>query len=174
LKQPELLDKGVYITILHASLIPPHVGLIINGNYNSLTIKGRELNVSKEALLKTISQKKIETLFLKVVKHPVFSTDHQLLMFQEHLQQFKAVKQGEATCLSPVKLFFEEFYAIPNKEEQLLTDVLETLERNCFVEGALALHIKNPAKNNIFTFNSYTAQELQERIARERKLYYKD
>jgi hypothetical protein len=96
-KETSVVTKGTWLVILHASRIPPHVGLMINGNYNSLTIKERELNVSSEVLLKTISQKKIEALFLKIVKHPVFSSDHQLNIFQEQLNQFTSVKQNEAT-----------------------------------------------------------------------------
>ena len=57
------LNKDSWLVILHANRIPPHIGLLINGNYNSLTIKGHELNVSIEALLKTISQKKNRECF---------------------------------------------------------------------------------------------------------------
>ncbi|MGZ4038752.1 MAG: hypothetical protein ACXVPQ_13060, partial [Bacteroidia bacterium] len=133
-----------------------------------------ELNVSKEALLRTIAQKKTEALFVGIVKHPVFSADHQLRIFQEQMLQFDVVKQGEATCLSPVKVFFEEFYAVPNKREQLLFGFLETLQENGFIGPTLAANIENPNESNIFTFNSYTAPELQARIEQERKHYYKD
>lgn len=60
------LNKDSLLVILHANRIPPHIGLLINGNYNSLTIKGHELNVNIEALLKTISQKKIESVFIEL------------------------------------------------------------------------------------------------------------
>ncbi len=165
LKDPKILLKGTWLVILHASRIPPHVGLVINGNYNSLTIKERELNVSLEALLKTISQKKIETLFIGIVKHPVFSSDHQLNIFQHQLQQFTSVKHGEATCLSPIKLFFEEFYAIKKNEEILFFDFLELLKENNYISETFAVNIKGDE----FTFNAYTAEELQDRIKQERE-----
>ncbi|MBK7667023.1 MAG: hypothetical protein IPJ32_06490 [Sphingobacteriaceae bacterium] len=47
--------------------------------------------------------------------------------FQEQLIQFTAVKQNEATCLSPLKLFFEEFYAVRNNKEQLFYDFVDEL-----------------------------------------------
>jgi hypothetical protein len=62
-KETSVLTKGTWLVILHASRIPPHVGLMIDGNYNSLTIKERELNVSSEVLLKTISQKRLKLYF---------------------------------------------------------------------------------------------------------------
>ena len=172
-KDPSVLGKGTWLVVLHASRIPPHVGLMIDGNYNSLTIKERELNVSSEALLKMISQKKIEALFLKLVKHPVFSSDHQLNIFQEQLNQFSAVKPNEATCLSPLKLFFEEFYAVRNNKEQLFYDFVEELNRNDYVTQAFGLNIGNNGENNIFTLPHYTNEELQNRIKNERETYFK-
>ena len=54
------LSKNTWIVILHASRIPPHVGILIDGSYNSLTIKGHELNISLPVLLKTSQQKKLK------------------------------------------------------------------------------------------------------------------
>lgn len=164
---PSVFNKGCWLTVLHASRIPPHVGLMIDGNYNSLTIKERELNVSAAALLKAVAQKKIETLFLKLVKHPVFSTDHQLHIFQEQLNQFTAVKPNEATCLSPLKLFFEEFYAIPNEKEQLLFDFVDALYQNDYITNAIGVNLPE-GKDQTFTFPHYTNKELQNRIEKER------
>lgn len=172
LNESSVLNKGGWLVVLHASRIPPHVGLMIDGNYNSLTIKERELNVSSAALLKTISQKKIEALFLKLVKHPVFSTDHQLHIFQEQLNQFTVVKPNEATCLSPLKLFFQEFYAVRNKKEQLFYDFADELYRNEYIAGAIGMNLPE-IENKTFLLPHYTNEELQERIAKERSAFYK-
>ena len=56
----ELILKDTWLVILHASRTPPHIGLLVNGNYNSLTIKGHELNIDLKILLKTIQHKKIK------------------------------------------------------------------------------------------------------------------
>lgn len=166
------LDKHSWLVILHASRIPPHVGLMINGNYNSLTIKERELNVSSEALLKTINRKNIDALFLRLAKHPVFSEDYKLQVFQEQLKQFTSVKPGEATCLSPIKLFFEEFYAI-KKNDDLLYDFVDSLYANAYVSEAIGMNIKDNGDKNVFTFTTYTESELQERIKKERESFFK-
>lgn len=169
-KDTFVLNKGTWLVVLHASRIPPHVGLMIDGNYNSLTIKEREMNVKAEVLLKTISSKKIEALFLKLVKHPVFSSDYQLSTFQEQLNQFTSVKQNEATCLSPLKLFFEEFYAIKNNKNQLFYDFVDVLYQNDYIAQAIGLNILN-SDNGTFTLPHYTNIELQERIEKERSAF---
>jgi len=148
------------------------VGLMINGNYNSLTIKERETNIKVGALTKTISQKKIDALFLRIVKHPVFSEEYKLQVFQEQLGQFTCVKPGEATCLSPIKLFFEEFYAIKNNED-LLYEFVNTLADNDYIQEAVGINIKNGSENKIFSFPTYTGEELQKRIKDERDAFYK-
>jgi hypothetical protein len=169
---PAILNKDSWLIILNANRIPPHVGLLINGNYNSLTIKGHELNVSIEALLKIISQKKIESIFIKLKKHPVFSLNHQLEMFQETIKSFGPVRQNEATCLSPIKLFFQEFYVVTNNDEELLYDFIKRLNDNSYLEFASALNFEN--EQNGIELPFYTTEQLNEQIKAERLPYYKD
>lgn len=64
----EQLNKNTWLVILHASRTPPHIGILINGNYNSLTIKGHELNIEINVLLKMIQQKKNRNTFCEIKK----------------------------------------------------------------------------------------------------------
>jgi hypothetical protein len=169
--KPEALKKGTWLAIIHAQRIPPHIGLIISGNYNSLTIKEHELNINSDVLIKTIIQKKIKSVFVKVVPHPVFSLDHQLAIFQEHLKTFGYVKQNENTCLSPIKQFFQEFYAIPLNESELLFDFMIRLNDNDYLEYASALNME---LDKGIDLPCYTIEELNEKIKTERQPYYND
>ncbi|MDO9001750.1 MAG: hypothetical protein Q7W45_18430 [Bacteroidota bacterium] len=169
---PEFLNKNSWLVILHANRIPPHVGLLINGNYNSLTIKGHELNVNPEALLKIISQKKIESIFIRIKHHPVFSLDYQLEILQETIKKFEQVKQFHATCLTPIKLFFEEFYAINFIEEELFYDFMKRLQSNSYLENASSLNFE--LTKNTLELSFYSSEQLNEKIITERLPYYKD
>lgn len=169
--ESEKLKKGTWLVLLHAQRIPPHIGIIISGNYNSLTIKEREMNINPEPLLKTIAQKKIKSVFIKIAEHPVFSNDHRLSIFQEHLKKFEVVKQFEATCLSPIKLYFQEFYAVPVNEESLLFDFLQELEKNNYLDMAMPLNME---LTNTIELPYYNKEELNEKIKSERLPYYND
>ncbi len=169
--KPESLKKGTWLAILHSQRIPPHVGLIVSGNYNSLTIKEHELNINSDALVKTIIQKKIKSVFVKIVPHPVFSEEHLLAIFQEHLKKFGYVKQNEATCLSPLKLFFSEFYAIELNGAELFFDFMIRLNENEFIESAAALNVQ---LQNGIDLPFYTLAELNQKIKAERQPYYND
>lgn len=169
------LSKGTWLVVLHATRIPPHIGILIDGNYNSLTIKGHELNVSLEVLLKMIQQKKIETLFIQLKKHPVFSTEYQKEICQLYIQQFTQVKPNEASCLSPVKLFLQEFYAVSLNEQELLFELVERVKQNQYITSVLGLNIENKVdEQNEISLPIYTNQELQYVIKQERSAYYKD
>ena len=166
------LSKHTWIVMLHASRIPPHVGLLIDSNYNSLTIKGHELNVRLEVLLKTIQQKKLEAIFIQLKKHPVFSAQYQLEIFQHHLQQFTQVND-EATCLSPVKLYLQEFYVIPLQETELLFELVERLKQNQYIHQTIGLNIGGKLKGDEFELPIYSSEQLQTVIQTERANFYK-
>lgn len=170
----EDLNKNTWLVILHASRTPPHVGILVNGNYNSLTIKGHELNIDIKVLLKTIQQKKIETLFIKLKKHPVFSAEYQKEICQFYIKQFNQVKANGASCLSPIKLFIQEFYAIQENKNELLFELVERLKQNQYITFTQGLNIENRVEDNEFLLPMYSNTELQEIINKERANYYKD
>ncbi len=169
---PESLKKDSWIVVLHANMIPPHIGLLIDGKYNSLTIKGQELDVSLEALLKTIAIKKEESIFIKLKKHPVFSLEYQENIFKEIIKRSEPIKQNGATCLSPVKVFFEEFYAVQNLKTELYFEFMKRLNENAYLEYAFSLNFD--VKNNKLELPFYTIEELDDIIKTKRILYNKD
>lgn len=164
--------KGTWLVLLHARRVPPHVGLMIHGNYNSLTVKGHELDIPFEAVYKTAVQKNIESIFIQVVPHPVFSADYQLSVLQEMIGGFSSVKQNEATCLSPVREFFSEFYALKLKPDELLFDFIDRLNRNNFLQLASACNFS--LEHNSLAMPFYTRELLHEKIKNERLPFYND
>lgn len=170
----EQLYKNTWLVILHASRTPPHIGVLIDGNYNSLTIKGHELNIDIKVLLKTIQQKKIETLFVKLKKHPVFSLDYQKEICQFYIKQFTQVKANEASCLNPIKLFLQEFYAIQENSHELLFELIERLKQNHYISLTIGLNIDDKIESGEFSLPIYSTQQLQEIIKTERANYYKE
>ena len=159
--------KGTWLAVLYTSRIPPHVGIVIDGNYNSLTIKGHELNIDLAVLIKTLQIKKIETLFIPLKKHPVFSTSYQLDVFQLYVQQFQRVSEDN-TCLKPVKLFLQEFYALPFLENELLFELIERLKQNKYIDDAIAINLDHLInETNEIHLPIYNSQQLKEMIHSE-------
>ncbi|MGZ3864690.1 MAG: hypothetical protein ACXVPN_06085 [Bacteroidia bacterium] len=160
------MKRGIYLVIQHANRIPPHIGLMIDDEYHSLTIKGKEISVSGNALLKNIGLRKIPTVFVKIKKHPVFSNHHLNEVFIEQLKQFDKVSADGNTCLSPIKLFFEEFYAIKKEDIKLIFDLLGSLKSNDFIEETCGMNL-GEMKQNIFYLQPYNESDLKVRIMDE-------
>lgn len=161
------LLRGSWLMILHASRIPPHVGMMIGGCYSSLTIKGYELNVKAEVLLQTISRKKIEALAIQLVKQPVFSEGYQREVLDLYIRQFPKVEAHRASCLSPVKLFLQEFYAIPDQPKELLFEITERLKQNHYIHKTLGFNLKEGLSEGDYSLPVYSHERLKEVIARE-------
>jgi len=154
------LMNGLYLVVLHAKRTPPHIGLIIDKQYHSLTIKGHELNVSLEALVRNVLQRKIPSLFVKIQPHSTFSNLYLKEHFITNITQFPKVAVDVATCLSPIKLFFEETYAVSMKDVNYLFDLLPVLEELNLIEYSTSLFIEEKS----FQLPVYSLSELNNGI----------
>ena len=163
--EPNEMKKGVYLVLLNANQIPPHLGLLIDNMYHSLTIKGQELNINVNVLLKNIALRKMAAIFIKLKKHPVFSTNFMSETFIEQVKLFDKVNEDANTCMSPVRLFFEEFYAIPKENVKLIFDLLYALKENDFVDSVYGTNIET--KENIFYLQTYNQADLKNQIKKE-------
>ncbi len=164
--KPDELKKGVYLVLLNANHLPPHIGLMIDHIYHSLTIKGQELNINGSVLIKNISLRKICAVFIKLKKHPVFSSNFMNESFMEQVKLFDKVDDNTNTCMSPIRLFFEEFYAIPKENVKLIFDLLIALYKNEFIDMAFGTNL-GTMKENIFYLQSYNQTDLKRQITTE-------
>lgn len=158
------LLSGTYLVVLHATRIPPHIGLIIDKNYHSLTIKGQDINTPVKALLKNIEQRKIPSLFVKIKSHPSFSQPYMKDHFILNIQQFPRVDTHLATCLSPIKLFFDEVYAVSTNHVNFLFDLLPQLHHENLLEFCTSMFIDEQT----YTLPVYTQEQLNKEIENAR------
>lgn len=159
------LSKGLYIAVIHATRIPPHIGMIVDKTYHSLSIKGQDINTPIAALIKNSSVRKIPTLFIKIKSHPTFSDIYLREHFITNVQQFERVDVGVATCLSPIKLFFEEVYGVSMKNIIYLYELLPLLESKGLIESVSSLYVDE----NNYRLPIYTNKEINAGIDEVRK-----
>jgi hypothetical protein len=154
------LSKGSYISILHASRVPPHIGMIFNDRYHSLSVKGQEINYPVNALLKNSRIRKIPSVFIRIKQHPAFSNEYLNDHFISNIRQFDKVETGKATCLSPIKLFFKEAYHLPMQYVNYLFELLPELEKNDLIDQTSALFIEEGE----FALPTYSFKEINNGI----------
>lgn len=163
-----LLQGGIFVVILGAKSIPPHIGMMINGEYCSLTIKGPEQNVSAGVLLKNITLRRIPSVFVQIIDHPVFSRDYLLELLQGCVSEHQRVEANGVTCLGPVKQFFKEGYQLRTAGIDFLFHLLPTLEENGLVENTLGAFLEEDGALGEFVFPLYSKNEIDERILKVR------
>ena len=156
------LQKGMFLTILHANRTPPHIGLIIDKYYHSLTIKGAELNIPIESLVRTINQRKIPSFFIQLKPHPTYSASYLKEHFILNIQQFPKVDVNVATCLSPIKLFLEENFLLSLKQINYLYELVPFLEDLMLIQSVSSLHVDE----SIFKLPVYNLAELNNGITK--------
>ena len=84
------------------------------------------------------------------------------------------MQANQASCLSPIKLFLQEFYAICENKDELLFELIERLKQNQYIKLTYGLNIESKTDEGAFSLPVYTNKQLQEMIKRERANYYKD
>lgn len=153
-------SKGAYIVVLHATRIPPHIGMIIGGNYHSLTIKGQDINVPVASLIKTIQHRNISSLFIKIKIPELYNEIYLMNRFIDKIKQFTRVDVNVATCLSPLKLLFEEEYALSMEGINYVFELLPQLETFNLIKSCGSLFIDSTT----FTFSSYSMEQINAEI----------
>jgi hypothetical protein len=156
------LQRGVFLTILHATRTPPHIGLIIDKQYHSLTIKGAELNVATASLVRTIHQRKIPTVFIQLQPHATYSAAYLKEHFILNIQEFPKVDVNIATCLSPIKRFLEETYLLSLQQINYLYELIPFLDEAQLILSTAALNIDE----STFKLPIYNLSELNNGIAK--------
>lgn len=152
------LQEGVYLVILHAIRVPPHIGLIAGGHYYSLSIKGQELDVPVAALVRNVMLRKIPALFIRIGS----GKDELREEAVAAVRRFPKVEAGKSTCLSPVKLFFEKNYRMPAGDVKYIFELLPKLDAQGLTGAISSLHIAEGA----FQLPFYTMDEINVGIAK--------
>ncbi len=158
------LRKGLYLVILHAGRVPPHIGMLAGGFYHSLSVKGQDLDVPLEALLKNGSMRKIPSLFIRVHPHLVYDDQALSVYFKEEVKKYKRVDIGVATCLSPLKTFFASLWPVETRDVNFLYELLPVLEQNKLLGMASCMNMEELVKKGQFTLPFYTLDQINKGI----------
>ncbi len=163
-----VLSRGIYIVITEAKRIPPHIGMLIDGKYSSLTVKGNEIEIQAGVIFKNIMLRKVPSLFIKIKDHPVFSFSYLNELLFECVTEHERVEAEGATCLTPVKNFFKEGYQVSSVGINFLFDLLPALKAAELIQGTAAYNVEEEIKGGQFSLPTYTFNEINERIRQVR------
>lgn len=145
------LNSGIFLCVLHANKIPPHIGLICNGLFYSAKVNGKDERVPLNSLFQIITKREVKTLFFELVND--ISSE---LEIQDYFSRFPSQLMNEQTCLTPLISILKSPDYVSH-----IGDLLKYLEYSELILARLTLHLPREFKGIPF----YTVQDINKRIA---------
>lgn len=151
IENPHLLNfKGdsVFLWVIHANKIPPHLGVSQGSSFYSLKANGKDDGLSVDKILPILKKKEIATVFYEMKK------DLQVTSPETVFSAFETTVPGEITCLEPLKRVFN------NNDATWLKELLAFLESKERIKDAFGWQLPQ-------TFNGipdYNPQDIHKRL----------
>lgn len=102
--KPDDLLSGVWLMLHGADQIPPHIVLVVFGEYFSLSVTGLKTREHVSGLIRNIEVKKQKVLCVKVKLTGV--PEKMQEQASEIFKTYREPEEGKATCLHPIRDFF--------------------------------------------------------------------
>lgn len=150
--EPEMLELGNYLWILHADKIPPHIGISRHGRYFSLKVSGKDENLPYQRILHVLNQKKISCLIIKTAENSFLKPDIAAVF-----EAYAKAEVAGATCLTPItEIYFGE------PQNRILSELLNLLNESGTLEEVFGLHLDGNFKGIPY----YERADIQHRLKR--------
>jgi len=169
--EEELLLKDIYLIVLHAAHVPPHLAVSIQGKLFTLSVDGANVDAELTPLLKLIRQRNIESLFIKLNVPPLFTMDHLREEIKKYTLSYPRVDVGIATCLSPIKDFCSSVYNINARQINFLYDLLPRLYAEGQISSCFHLNLNGYLQHNSFGLKKYSMFDIHEGIRKQQRLH---
>ncbi len=154
-------DQGLWLLLLYADRIPPHLGLLYRERYYSLSTEGRSVGSDSTELFRLIGMKQIPTLFIELF--PEEEKDLEPGLHRAFASR-RDLEGASATCLDPIRDFLADEQRIPVEEAGLVHELLPILMDHGVVGKKLQVHLTHRLQENTFTMECYTRADVESRI----------
>ena len=159
-----LLLNDIYLVLLYATRIPPHLLVSVNGKIFSLNLKGTTVDGELSTLLRLIRKKRIETIFIRLSLPPLFTIEQLKEEIRTCTLAYPRVDIGIATCLSPIKDFCHTIYDTETKNVNLIFDLLPKLQERNAMKDCYQMNLRLSPNINSFELRKYKVNDVYEAI----------
>ena len=149
LKEYQELNSGFFLCIWHANKIPPHIGVIIDGSYFSLKVKGKDANIPVQDIVKLINRKGICSVFVKI------DINFNKFYVEEVFSRFQIAQESKASCLTPITEIFNV-----NESIHKLSELLNYFKGKNKIDQVFGLNLTSDFKGIL----SYGKEEIEARL----------
>ncbi len=159
-----LLLNDVYLILLHATRIPPHLLISVSGKLFSLGVKGPAVEDDLKMVLKFIRQKQTPTIFIKLSVPMLFTIQDLSNEIRKYTLAYPRVDVGIATCLTPIKDFCSSVYNTEIRKVNFIYELLPKLYEQKAAGNAYHLFLEKHLQQEKFCLPKYSMNDIYEGI----------
>jgi hypothetical protein len=159
-----LLMQDVYLILLYANRIPPHLAVAVNGKLFTLTTKGATVDGELSSMLRLIKKNNIETIFVKLNVPALFTMEQLQEEIKKYTLAYPRVDVGIATCLDPIRDFCGKVYDAETIKVSFIFELLPKLEQKHAVGECFYMNMENYLQQDSFVLRTYTMNDIFEGI----------
>ncbi len=160
----ELLSNDIFLVVLYAARIPPHLAVSVNGKLFTLSVKGASVDGNLSSLLRLIHKQRIETVFIKLSVPALFTIDDLKEEIKKYTLAYPRVDIGLATCLAPIRDFCGSVYEPEMKHVNFVYELLPMLYEKNIITSCYQLNLDQLMLGNTFGMNKYSMNDIYEGI----------
>jgi len=156
LLSPEEVQTGLWLAMAGVDDIPPHIALINEGLYYSVSAKKVETGVPLTSFFKAISRRSVPTLLIKFRN----STLRSPLSF--FFEKYPLLGSGNHSCLWPVRDVFAELFSEKYSKATLVFELLAMAQADNLIVECKALFLEQGQGR--ISLPKYTHTQIREKI----------
>lgn len=159
------LQTGVFLVLMHAGRVPPHIFMTVGGKMFSLSVRGATIGSDIEVLLRAINKQRAETLFMQLQVPEVCTMQQLNETVTKVVSAYPRADVGLATCLAPVKDFCHNVYNTPVEDVEFIFDLLPRLEQQGIIGECYHFYLERKlTEHNSFRLRTYSMFDINESI----------
>ncbi len=148
-------NERSFILIQNTDQIPPHISLVVDGNYFSVSVAGVKTAVDFQSVLKNSQVKKIPCLILEISKIK-FSSE----AIADIFNHYGRLDKPEKSCLFPIIDLLNRAYGLIH-ESEFVYELIVELEKNRNLKGVFQLNLEPKLIDNSFLFPIYNRNDIR-------------
>lgn len=159
-----ILLNDVYLILLHATRIPPHLLVAVNGKMFSLGVNGPMVDNDLTMILKYIRQKQTPTIFIKLSVPAIFTMDDIKKEIKKCTLAYPRADVGIATCLTPIKDFCSSVYRTETGNINFVYELLPKLHEQKAAGICYHMFLDKHLQQGTFFLPKYSMNDIYEGI----------
>ncbi|MFN3341513.1 MAG: hypothetical protein ACK40M_02380 [Flavobacteriales bacterium] len=161
--EPDDLLKGIWLMLYRPEQIPPHLILVIEGEYFSLSVNGLKSREHISSLIRNALAKQHSILAIKVkfTGIPV----HLQREADELFKKYSCPEEGITTCLYPIRDFFANHVKQDLKQAEFVFELYEKLNASGKTGKAIHYNLNQLLdREQCFHLRTYTRSDIDQCI----------